>query len=317
MVHVVMFKRREQPGWLAIVPRKQCVEFAHVVRGGERPVVTLLESTARAGNSDTEALLRARKALKLQNYRCTTWVEPGAYQMIQVGKPNVPDAELRAALRWSVKDSLDFPVEQALIDVLPIPTDGMPPGRDAMALVIAAKRQPLADRIQAFQHAHMSLQVIDVLEAAQRNIAALFETKDRGLAMLGFHENGGLLTFTRNGELYGLRHIEADLATLANPEQRESAFERIGLELQRSLDGFDRQFSQVPLQRVLIAGHPAAEALCNYLKDNIYLPVEVADLSTVIEAGPYSPLVDVSEQWAWYVSIGMALRVEEPPKAAA
>lgn len=309
MVRVDMFKRREHPGWLAIVPRKQCVEFAHVVRGGERPELRLLESTPHEG-SEANTLLRARRALGLQRYRCTTWIEPGTYQVVQVPTPKVPAPELRAALRWSVKDSLDFPVEQALIDVLPIPADGMPPGRDALALVVAAKRQALTERVQAFQQANLSLSVIDVLEAAQRNLAALFETPGRGLALLSFHESGGLLTFTRGGELYGLRHIDAKLSALADPEQREACFERIGLELQRSLDGFDRQFSQVPLQRLLIAGHSAAEALSNYLKDNLYLPVEVADLGSVLDIRQHPVLQDVNAQSAWYTAIGMALRDE-------
>ena len=75
----MFFKPKEKPGLLAIVPRKQRMEFAHVIRAGDKkPTVTLLESTSRAGNSDTEALLRARKALHLQGYRCTTWIEPAS-----------------------------------------------------------------------------------------------------------------------------------------------------------------------------------------------------------------------------------------------
>jgi MSHA biogenesis protein MshI len=305
-----MFNRREQPGWMAIVPRKLRMDFAHVVRGGERPVLKLLESAPRNG-SEAHSLAQARRSLSLQRYRCTTWVEPGGYQVAQVASPKVEPAELRAALRWAVKDSLDFPVEQALVDVLPIPTDGMPPGRDALALVVAAKRQALSDRVQAFQAANLKLAAIDVLEAAQRNIATLFETPGRGIALLGFHENGALLTFSRGGELYGLRNIDINLAALADAEQRETVFERVSLELQRSLDGFDRQFSQVPLSRLLIAGHAASQSFSNFLKDNLYLPVDVADLTTVLEVGPRAEaLQDLSQQHAWYVPIGMALREE-------
>jgi MSHA biogenesis protein MshI len=306
----VMFNRREQPGWMAVVPRKQSVDFAHVVRGGERPVLKLLDSAPRSGN-ETQALQHARRTHHLQRYRCTTWIEPGAYQTLQVTQPKVEPAELRAALRWSIKDSLDFPVEQALVDVLPIPTDGMPMGRDALALVVAAKRERLQERVQAFQAAKLKLAVIDVLEAAQRNIATLFETPGRGIAMLGLHDNGALLTFSRGGELYGLRHIDVNVSAMADPEQRETVFERVSLELQRSLDSFDRQFSQVPLSRLLIAGHPAAESFSNFLKDNLYLPVEVADLSTVLDLGRHADaLQDVTQQHAWYVPIGMALREE-------
>lgn len=305
-----MFKRREQPGWMAVVPRKHSVDFAHVVREGARPRLELVASTPRQG-TEAHTLQQARRSHGLQRYRCTTWVEPGSYQMVQATQPKVEPAELRAALRWSIKDTLDFPVEQAMVDVLPIPTDGMPAGRDALALVVAAKRQALADRVQAFHAAQLKLQVIDVLETAQRNIAALFETPPRGVALLGFHDSGALLTFTRGGELYGLRHIDIPLALLDDADQRETVFERMGLELQRSLDGFDRQFSQVPLSRLLIAGHPAAQSLSNYLKDNLYLPVDVADLTTVMDVGRHAEaLQDVARQHAWYVPVGMAMRDE-------
>lgn len=310
----VMFNRREQPGWMAVVPRKQSVDFAHVVRGGERPQLKLLDSMPRSTSgkgSEAQALHHARRSHNLQRYRCTTWVEPSAYQMVQVASPKVDPTELRAALRWSIKDSLDFPVEQAMVDVLPIPTDGMPAGRDPLALVVAAKRDKLQERVQAFQAANLKLAVIDVVEAAQRNIATLFETNGRGIAMLGLHDNGGLLTFSRGGELYSLRHIDINLAALSDADQRANVFERVSLELQRSLDGFDRQFSQVPLSRLLIAGHPAAESFSNFLKDNLYLPVEVADLSTVLDLGRHAnALQDVTQQHAWYVPIGMALREE-------
>ncbi len=296
---------------MAVVPRRQSVDFAHVVRGGERPRLELLESSPRPGGTEAQVLQQARRSHGLQRYRCTTWVEPGAYQMVQVARPKVEPAELRAALRWSVKDMLEFPVEQAVVDVLPIPADGMPPGRDPLALVAAARRERLQERVQAFQAGNLRLAAIDVTEAAQRNIATLFETPGRGLALLGFHEHGGLLTFTRGGELYGLRHIEINLAALADPEQRAAVFDRVGLELQRSLDGFDRQFSQVPLSQLLIAGHPSAESFSHYLKDNLYLPVEVADLASVLDLGRGAQaLADVSAQHAWYVPIGLALRQE-------
>lgn len=304
-----MFQRPKHPGWMAIVPRKHSVELAHVVRGDAKPSLRLLESTTFEGG-EASGLARARRAHGLQRYRCSTWVDPSAYQVVQVAAPKVAEAELRAALRWSIKDLLDFPAEQAMIDALPIPSDGMPPGRDALALVVAAKREALASRVQAFQSAQIALAVIDVQETAQRNIAALFETPARGLALLSLHEAGGLLTFTRGGELYGLRAIDAPLGALADPAQRESVFERIGLELQRSLDGFDRQFSQVPLQRLLIAGHPAAESLADYLKDNLYLPVEIADLNSVLDTGGHPALQDPTQQSAWYTVIGMALRDE-------
>ena len=78
----------------------------------------------------------------------------------------------------------------------------------------------------------------------QRNIAALFEEPGRGLAMLAFDERGGLLTFTSGGELYMARQTDIGLSQLTGlaAGARDSVLDRLVLELQRSLDHFDRQF---------------------------------------------------------------------------
>src|SRR6185295_10654776 len=123
----------------------------------------------------------------------------GAYQVVQVNAPAVPADELASALRWAVKDSLDFPAEQAIVDVLQVPAEGAVAGRPPLAFAVAARREKVAECVQTFQRAGVRLKVIDIAEAAQRNVAALFEQPGRGLAMLVLHDHGGLLSFTRDG----------------------------------------------------------------------------------------------------------------------
>jgi len=80
--------------------------------------------------------------------------------------------------------------------------------------------------------------------------------------------------------------------------------------VQRSLDNFDRQFSQVALQRVIVVAPEGGEALVNYLAANLYLPVTGADLATVIDTSAFPALADPSEQARWLETLGLALRDE-------
>lgn len=128
--------------------------------------------------------------------------------------------------------------------------------------------------------------------------------------MLGLHEHGGLLTFTRGGELHALRRMEVGAGALAeaDPERRQAAFERIGLELQRSLDHFDRQFSHVPLRRLLVCPGEAASALVDYLGRNLFLPVELAELGSVVDLDGIG--LRPGEEARLVTTLGLALRDE-------
>ena len=200
--------------------------------------------------------------------------------------PAVPVAEAKEALRWAVKDSIDFAAEEAILDSMPIPADATRVGRPAQLIAVAARRERVRAHMQAFQSAGVRLAAIDVAEVAQRNLAALYEQPDRGLAFLSFDEQRGLLTFTRNGELYALRYIDVGARALAasgDAVSHQVLRERITLELQRSLDNFDRQFSQVALQRLVIAPFAGRDALVADLQDMLSVRVEAADLDEAID----------------------------------
>lgn len=301
---------------MAVVLRPQALVLAHVVRDGARPRLALLDSVPRESGTDDAALGRLRRTVGLQRHRCTTLLADGGCQLVQVNTPPVPADELKSALRWAVKDSLEFPADDAVIDALQVPADGAPAGRAPLAFAVVARRERVAERVQAFQRAKLPLKAIDSTETAQRNVAALFEEPGRGLAMLAFHANGGLLTFTRNGELFASRHIDIAPGSLAlsgdaDAARRDALFERIGLEVQRSLDNFDRQFSQIALQRVVVAAPVGAAALVHYLAANLYLPVETADLATVMDTAAFPALAEPTAQAQWLEAIGIALRDDD------
>jgi MSHA biogenesis protein MshI len=236
----------------------------------------------------------------------------GQYQLLQVEAPSVPEEEMRNALRWRVKDMVDFPVEQAGVDYLPVPAAGSA-GRGAQLYVVAASHGILTPQIRLFQDAGVALDAIDIPELAQRNVAALFEDENRGLALLAFDEDGGRLTFTYQGELYVGRHIDVSPMELAGADDTPGGlYERVLLDVQRSLDNVDRNYSGIPITRLLVSPVPGAAGFVDYLKGNLYQPVEPLDLGQRLDLGAVPGLADPAQQSAALVAIGAALREEEP-----
>ncbi len=303
-------KGKKQPGWLALSLDREQVDLVHVKRAaGGRPEIAMCDSY-RKEDTDVATLTRLRKELKLDNYRGTTLLKSAEFQMHQVDAPSVPAAEMKTAVRWRVKDIIDYPLDGATVDVLDIPVDGNAPARNHSVYAITARNSAVEACIKPYAEAQIPLEVIDIPDLAQRNIAALFEPEGRAVAMLGFYPTEGILTFTSGGELYLSRRIEISLAQLldADAERRTQNFERIALELQRSLDHFDRQYHYVPIAKLLLAPLPQEIGLQEYLASNIYVPVESIDLGTVLDFPAVPELKHPERQAQCLQTIGAALR---------
>lgn len=301
---------RKQPGWMAVCIYSDRVDLVHVCRfDGAQPQVRSVHSYAHAG-SERDALARLGRTHRLSHYQCVTLLAAGEYQLLQVDAPAVPPAELKDALRWRVKDQLDYPIEGALIDALTIPCDRAPTARTPQAFAVAALKTTVGARVKPFHDGKVALDVVDIPELAQRNVAALLEDENRGLALLAFDAAGGLLTFTYGGDLYAFRHIDstADQLSGADDARREQLGERISLELQRSFDNFDRQFNFISLKRLLLAEVPGAPWLLPYLAKNSYVPTEAMDLSTVMDFAAVPELRQPLRQAQCLQALGAALR---------
>ncbi|MFA7278509.1 MAG: agglutinin biogenesis protein MshI [Sterolibacterium sp.] len=286
------------------------LDFAHIQRReGKKPEVQMLYTQQRAGD-DLDTLRALRKELKLAQYRCTNLLRVGEYQLLQVEPPDMPAAEMKDALRWRIKDMLNYPVEAATIDVLEIPADSGALGRTKQAFAVAANNALLAPRVELFDSAKVKLEAIDIPELAQRNISSLFEEENRGLAMLTFDESGVMLTFTFRGELYASRHTDIPLGQLeqAEGDRREQLFERIALEAQRSLDNFDRMNGHITVTRLLVSSLPGVDGFLDYLRDYLSLPVVELDLADVLDFPSIPELSQAERQTQCLKVLGAALR---------
>ncbi len=308
-------KTKKNPGWMAIGLQADGVCVAHVTYPpASKPVVERVAFYPADAFSAVQAVEKLSKELHAHHYQCTTVLEGQEYQLLSVDAPTVPLEELKTAIRWRLKDMLDFPIDDATIDVLDVPVDKAVAGRNKSMYAVAARNPLIQQRQNMFLDAKVPLSVIDIPEMAQRNVSTLLEQEGRGVALLSFDSRGGLLTVSYAGELYLSRRIDVSLAQLQlrDTEQRNACYDRITLELQRSLDHFDRQYHFINVAKLVLA--PAGEAghgLQSYLATNLYIPVENLDLGTILDLSKVAELHQSDVQQRYFMSIGAAMRREE------
>ena len=308
-----MFRRHRngQAGWTAVswLPEGIAVARAQHVSNG-KPRIDL----CRLYNAESAeaALEKAAKDTELTSGKCSSVLNSGAYQVLLVEAPNVQPAELKTAIRWVVKDLIDYHIDDATVDVLDLPPDPNGSTRTHSMYAVTARNSVIQNIVDLFADAKVALNVIDIPEMAQRNLANLVEEPGRGVAVLSFDDSGGLLTVSFNGELYLTRRIDIPLAQLmqAGDEGRTHLFERITLELQRSLDHFDRQYHFIAVSKLFLAPLPERLGLREYLSNNLYITVVAFKLDQVLDIGAVAELSEPANQQRFWLTLGAALREE-------
>jgi MSHA biogenesis protein MshI len=303
-----LFKRaKKKDGWLTVAIGRDGVAITSVKRAPEaKPLVYFAQFFP--GNSGVDTIEKAGREGQAGVRHCTTLLTGGDYQILNVEAPNVPRDEVKTAVRWRLKDILDFPAAEATIDVLDIALDANSRAQQSV-FVVAAKNSIIAPRQKLFLDAKVELTAIDIPEMAQRNVSAMLEPEGRGIAMLSFGDDGGLLTVSYRGELYLSRRFDVTLAQLLEPDhdRKHASFDKITLELQRSLDHFERQYSFISIAK-LILGPSAVTGLDEYLSSNLYTPVETLNLATLFDLSRTPELADLAQQQRFFLAIGAALR---------
>jgi len=303
-------KSTQGSGLLAVAIEPEAIKFAHVrAVNRERPLATRWWSVSCPPAEQAGSLQRETKEQGLARFTCTTLLEPADYQILLVEPPKVPADELKAAIRWRIKDLLEYHIDDATVDVFEVRAEGDLGGPAKAMYAVATPNEVVQKRIALFQDASVPLKVIDIPEMAQRNVAALFESPDKATAMLAFSPWGGMLTISFRGELLLTRRLEVTSVQLGQREHGDHYRERVATEITRSLDIFDRQRLSVGVGELLLAPLPQDPELEQFLRSRLYVPVVPAALPQVMDFADGEPTSE--EQWEYFYLFGAALRVEE------
>jgi MSHA biogenesis protein MshI len=305
-------KKGNVPGWTGVDPSAEGMCGASVrmpAAGGGKPQVVKC-ATLSGAVFGAAGLAQLAREIAVPKFQWTLSLAHGDYKMVVLPEPAVKPAEMAGSVRWSLGTVLEYPVEEAAVDWISIPTLKHLPQRPQHLYAVAAPNAVILQRAETFRQAKIALNAVDIRETAQRNIAALLEKPGEALGMVSVNAQGVQITFTFEGELYLDRFIDAPLATAVagDDASRTRMFERITLQVQRSLDFLHRTLSFMPVGRIVMAPLPAPIALREHLAQNIAEPVEMLDLASVFDFSRTPELAPEEAQARYFVALGAALR---------
>lgn len=293
------------------------------------------------GSEDAELLTKRMQGLAASAGEVIALLEPGDYQILKVDTPNVPNEELKAAARWQIKELVDTKLEELILDVMHV--GGDQPRAQRHLYVIAARSTALAALNARADAGGLSLDVVDTWETALRNLQTLQaeseNLRERACAALLVMGDSCLLTVSADGELYYTRRLDADprLAERASgggasqpvataPLGREyqpgddlNAIGAIGdeheesvliIELQRSIDLWERSWPELPLARLYVVAPQHADEMASLMQRELGLRTVALALPTL-----FSGLDGIAgredELAACLPLLGAGLRVEQ------
>ncbi len=193
-------------------------------------------------------------------------------QVVQIDKPQVPDEEINAAVKWQIKDLVSIAPDDMIVDYYEAPY--LASGVEKINVVCANKHE-LSQYVEHLNQHHLTVKTITIEEFAFASLmpiqsdARLMVCKQPGEDMLVLIIKDGSLYFYRR--LRGLERIEEksqdDLALVVDS---------LSLEIQRSTDYFERQLKQAPIRSIEVLVPMENEAyLARCLAENTNVAVNL------------------------------------------
>jgi MSHA biogenesis protein MshI len=308
---LALFGRKKRvEGLVGLSVNDSRIALAHVTRRRDDLMLErcLRQPVGKPGAA-RELLARLVDEQGLLGAACSCVLSPSDYNIYLVEAPQVEADEISAAVRWKIKDLLDMPVEDALIDVFPVPEDAFQ-GRNKMLYAVAASRPRIEQLIATVNRAGLELVAIDIPEMAMRNISNQFLDDSNGLAFISLKQSGSTLNISRNGQLYLTRRINTPVGPDALMQNDwDMLRDRLVLEIQRSLDYAESQMGLAPVRQIMIAPRERdTESMMNALADGLANPVGMADF---IHELPAHDDISPEVKGASMLTIGAALRNDD------
>ena len=276
----------------------------------DAPRLQHLQHNEFASLSDfSSQMQRLAEQPALQGQAIVVCLAPELYRLQQADAPNVPLAERNAALAWSLRDVLDFPATEAVIDSFAPPSIAHRSGPERLFVAVSHKAK-LKPYIEAILSAGFSIRAIDIPELCSRNLLLRLSPALNSAAVLAPGQRGCALYLYHGNELVVSRQLTglSDLRLLFTGLDNSQAQEQLLLEVQRTLDYYESQIGRRPVARLLLP--PLVNelnGLLPLLRDNLGVAVAELDLPTLV---PMDNGIDRSSTAAGWLAVGAALRRE-------
>jgi MSHA biogenesis protein MshI len=306
-----LFNRAQANGWrVGVMPADR--ETALAIVRSTRSARPLLRHCAVHPSLEIRAehvLAPLSHNRELSHAAVSAVLSTDAYQLVQIEAPEVQPEELRGAVRWKLKDIINFPPSEAIIDVFEIPEQARYV-ESRMIYAVAARAEAVRRVVSLVKPRVRGFDCVDIPEMCLRNVAALLPQDEQGVALIALGDTFAQLTLTCQGILYLARRIDLGRRAAGSPGEAAPDVDvaSLALELQRSLDYYESHFDRSAITEVVVAsGDVRAERLLGELSaatgHSVRL-LEVEDLFDVADG------IEPDTRWPGLLALGAALRSE-------
>jgi len=231
---------------------------------------------------------------------CHLVLSSGQYQIVQVDKPKVPEAEMNAALKWQVKDLVPFKPDNMVVDYFDGPQLS---GNLEKINVVCADLKELSTIVSDIHENQLDVALITTVEFA---FAQLIPESDIATLLVCQHVNEDLLILiVKQGKIFFQRRIRglSQISKKTEEELTMGAVDMLSLEIQRSTDYFERQLKQAPIKEIQLIIPMKNEAfLVRKVSENTNISVNLLPMPEGFEA---------QREYACSIGASMLNRVEK------
>ncbi|RKZ97441.1 MAG: hypothetical protein DRQ42_06380 [Gammaproteobacteria bacterium] len=309
-----MFSLREKSGnntSAGITVSTDGIALALVEHKAQPPTLKSAKFYSCSESERPSLLAQLVKQYRLDNIPCNLVLGSEEYQMLQVEAPDVPKQELSAALRWHVKDLIDFHIDDAVIEHFALQAENAS-GKQPIH-VIASRKSVIQNYVDLMHTTNCNLTTIDIAAMAVRNIIVNsdYANTHTSIGIINILDGITRIIVLLNKEIYIVRTSNIGLQSLASMSDdvdSQSALDSLALELQRTFDYYESYSRQTPIERLFILNGQDVANLDSMLQQRLGVDCHTMELQSFLtsEEGEFTDILTAD----CLLAIGGALRAK-------
>jgi MSHA biogenesis protein MshI len=290
------------------------IALAIVDHSKRKPTLNHAQFYGCSGPQQSSVLSQLSKKYKLSNTTCNLVLYSNDYQIHQIDAPDVPKHEVNSALRWQIKDLIDFHIDDAVLDKIELPNQNLSDhGRKHSILVVACRQSLIQNYVDLLQSANCNLVTIDIAALASRNIVSHAASAEHiSVGLLNLWDDRAKISVFLNHDLYINRSSSIGIQSLAFVSEEDadsqSILDSLTLELQRTFDYYESYSRQAALSHLYILSNgQSLPNIPSLIEARLGIECSIIKLSDFIS---FADSIDETVTSNCMMAVGGALRME-------
>ncbi len=245
-----------------------------------------------------DQLLQVVSQNGLKKTKCVWILHPSYYRLTLIGTPNVPQAEYKKAIRWQIKDIINYSLEDTAVDIF-YPDE---PERSLKKIyVIAAQSSFLKNIANTIQDCGLYLEAIDTREFAIRNLITDLSKPGETTGLLNIIDESCLMMSVKQSNVQFVRRFPVNANNI-----KAGNYSDLMSEIQRSFNYCQTELKQeIPTKFVIPPDAILDKNVAQEIAKNLNKEVNILNLQEVVR---YKKPLDQQMEPRCWIAIGGVLR---------